>query len=116
MHLKMNLFSVQFLVDVKDKKCDNFHKGIPTEVDMFNAFLLLLLGVGGSILALMVVCMFISQVFRGRAEKTCQIRTYFNWIMEKGTANQKNRAKTLKQHRDLEGLKSLVGDGFLVDY
>ncbi len=82
---------------------------------MFNAFLLLLLGIGGSILALTIVCMFFSQVLRGRAETTCQIRTYFNWIMEKGTAEEINLAKTLKQQRNLDGLKSLVGDGFLVD-
>ncbi len=82
---------------------------------MFNAFLLLFLGIGGSVLALMVVCMFISQVFRGRAETNCQIKTYFNWLMEKGTADQKRMAVNLREHHNLEGLKNLVGDGFLVD-
>jgi hypothetical protein len=82
---------------------------------MFNAFLLLFLGIGGSILAIVVVSFFVYQFACRRSERNCELKTYFNWVMQKGTNDQKRTAESLYRQRNLEGLKSLVGDSFLVD-
>lgn len=82
---------------------------------MLNAVVLFLLGVGASILALTAICAFISQVHQNRFERTCQMKIYFDWVMRKGSQEQKRLAQQLKHSRKLEDLKALVGYGILVD-
>lgn len=82
---------------------------------MVQAIILLLLGVGGSTLALVLGCAFISHALHNRSEKTCLLNTYFNWVMEKGNDDQKQVAFRLKHSRNLQDLKALVGYGMLVD-
>jgi hypothetical protein len=82
---------------------------------MVQAIVLFILGVGASFLALSAVCAFINQVFRYETEKTCQINAYFNWVMQKGTDEQKRLARKLRYSRRLQALRALVGYGPLVD-
>lgn len=82
---------------------------------MIQAIVILVLGIGGSVIALVTLCMFLSQVSKDRFERACQLNTYFNWVLQKGTEQQKRAAEELKKKNDLEALKNLVGDSFLVD-
>lgn len=83
--------------------------------NMIQSLIILVLGIGGSILALITVCTFLSQVSKDRFERSCQVQTYFNWVLQKGTEQQKRLAEELKKKNDLDALKALVGDSFLVD-
>ncbi len=82
---------------------------------MAQSVVILVLGIGGSILAVVAVCTFLSQVSKDRNERACQLKTYFNWVLQKGTDEQKRTAEALMKKNDLEALKALVGDSFLVD-
>lgn len=82
---------------------------------MIQTIFLLLLGIGGSILALVIACAFLTQAFRNRSERTCLLEEYSNWVMSKGNEEQKRLAYQLKKSRNLEALRRLVGFGMLVD-
>jgi hypothetical protein len=81
---------------------------------MFQALILFFLGVSGSVLALYSLCTFLSQVSRGRSEKACQCRLYYEWLMRNGTEVEKKEAEGLMRHGKLEELKKRVGSGLLV--
>jgi cell division protein FtsX len=81
---------------------------------MVDALVIFIVGVGTSVLALSVICAFLSQSLKNRYERNCQLKIYFDWVMKKGTEEQKKLAEELKHNQKLEELKELVGDGFLV--
>jgi hypothetical protein len=82
---------------------------------MLDAILIFIFGVSASVLALVAICGFISHVMRNRYERTCQLRIYYDWVIRKGSEEQKKLAEQFKNSKQLEALKKLVGFGILVD-
>lgn len=80
-----------------------------------NAVAIFLFGISASIFAVAAICLFLSQVARNQAEKKCILCTYFKWIAEKGSTEQKQEAQHLYRKHDVNGLKALVGTGMLVE-
>lgn len=81
---------------------------------MVQAIILFFLGVSGSILALYSLCTFLSQISRGRSEKSCQCRVYYEWLLRNGTEEERKEAEGFMRHGKLEELKKMVGSGLLV--
>jgi hypothetical protein len=82
---------------------------------MVDAILIFIFGVSASVLALVAICAFLSHVLRNRYERTCQLKIYYDWVMRRGSEEQKSLAEKFKNSKQLEALKKLVGFGILVD-
>jgi len=80
-----------------------------------NAVAIFLFGVTASIVAMVAICQFGSQVARNQSEKKCILGTYLNWVSARGSSEQKKKAQILFERHDVEGMKELVGTGMLVD-
>lgn len=85
------------------------------EVNMVDATLIFIGGVGLSTVVLLIIGAAAFNLYKHRSETACQVRTYYEWVMRSGTPEQKTIAERMKQANDLEGLKGLVGSGLLVD-
>lgn len=80
-----------------------------------NAAAIFVFGVTASIVALVAICQFGSQVARNQSEKKCILGTYLNWVSVRGSSEQKQKAQILYKRHDVEGMKELVGTGMLID-
>jgi hypothetical protein len=82
---------------------------------MVQAALLMVLGILGSAIAVVVILAGVSHLLHYQNERACMLETYYQWVMQKGNAEQKQMAEIYRRSNQLNALRKLVGSGILVE-